>query len=111
MAYSEELAERVRRVLGCGTDPLVGERKMFGGLAFMLGGNMAVGIVGDDLMVRVGPDAWQECLALPGAREMDFTGKSMKGMVYVAADAVAEDADLDAWVGRGTDFAGSLPPK
>ena len=109
MAYDEQLAERIRVVLD--GDVAVGERKMFGGLAFMVDGNMAVGVVGDELMVRVGPDAWSEALARPHAREMDFTGKSMKGFVYVSADGIAEDEGLVAWVGRGTEFAGSLPPK
>jgi hypothetical protein len=109
MAYDEQLAERVRAVLG--DDPGIDERKMFGGLAFLLDGNMAVGITGEDLMVRVGPDAWADALAQPHAREMDFTGRSMKGLVYVAPDGVAEDEELAAWIGRGIDFAGSLPPK
>lgn len=109
MAYDEGLAERIRAVTG--TDPGVSERKMFGGLAFLLHGNMACGIVGDELMVRVGPDAWADCLALPHAREMDFTGRSMKGMVYVGPEGFAEDAELATWVGRGLAFAGSLPPK
>jgi TfoX/Sxy family transcriptional regulator of competence genes len=109
MAYDEQLAERVRAAIGI--DPAVGERKMFGGLAFMLNGNMACGVMADELMVRVGPDAWEEYVALPHAREMDFTGRSMRGMVYVGSDGLAEDDDLARWVGRGTDFASSLPPK
>ena len=109
MAYDEMLAERVRAVIA--DEPGVTERKMFGGLAFMFHGNMAFGVLGEELMVRVGPDAWTECLALPHAREMDFTGRSMTGMVSVAAAGIAEDADLEAWTGRGLAFAGSLPPK
>ncbi|HEU5301315.1 MAG TPA: TfoX/Sxy family protein [Acidimicrobiia bacterium] len=109
MAYDEGLAERVRTALE--DEPAVTERKMFGGLCFMLGGNMCCGIVGDEVMVRVGPDAWEESLALPHAREMDFTGKSMRGMVYVGVDGIESDRDLDAWVGRGVAFAGALPPK
>jgi hypothetical protein len=108
VAYDEGLAERIRTVLEA---PDVRERKMFGGLAFLCGGNMACGIVGDELMVRVGPDAWREALDLPHAREMDFTGRSMKGMVYVGVDGFAEDDDLRAWVGRGVTFARSLPAK
>jgi hypothetical protein len=84
---------------------------MFDGLCFMTNGNMCVGIVGNELMVRVGPAAAAEALALPQAREMDFTGRSMRGMVYVDEDGVAEDADLTAWVQRGLSYAGSLPPK
>ena len=109
MAYDEGLGERVRDVL-VGLNG-ISERKMFGGLCFMLNGNMTCGIVGDELMVRVGPDAWPEAIKIPHAREMDFTGKSMKGMVYVGTEGFAEDVDLREWVGRGTAFAGSLPPK
>lgn len=109
MAFDEGLAERVRDVVG--DDPGVEERKMFGGLAVLLHGNMACGIIGDELMVRVGPDAWEAALGEPHAREMDVTGRSMKGMVYVGAGGVAEDEDLAAWVERGLAFAGSLPPK
>lgn len=109
MAYDEGLAERVRTLLGDDAD--VSERKMFGGLAFMYAGNMACGIVGDELMVRVGADAWADALTQPAAREMDFTGRSMKGMVYVGVDGLAEDGDLQTWVDRGVAIAGSLPPK
>ena len=87
------------------------ERKMFGGLAFLCSGNMAFGIVGDELMVRVGPDDWTHALGEPHAREMDFTGRSMKGMVYVGVAGLAEDDDLQAWVARGVAYARSLPPK
>ena len=72
---------------------------------------MAFGIVGDELMVRVGPDAYEACLARPHAREMDFTGRAMKGIVYVGTDGFAEDDDLAAWLARGLEFAGSLPAK
>lgn len=109
MAYDERLAERVRDVLE--GDPRVHEQKMFGGIAFMVSGNMTVGIVGDDLMVRVGPDAYEDALGRPHAREMDFTGRPMRGIVYVNARGSAEDADLDAWVERGLAFTDSLPPK
>jgi TfoX/Sxy family transcriptional regulator of competence genes len=108
VAYDKGLAERVRGVLN---GPDITERKMFGGLAFMVDGNMAVGIVGDELMVRVGHEAWDDALQEPHAREMDFTGRSMKGMVYVDSEGFAEDADLALWVERGASFAGSLPPK
>jgi len=84
---------------------------MFGGLCFLLGGNMSFGIVGSELMVRVGPDAYQETLALPHAREMDFTGRSMRGMVFVSEEGISEDEDLAAWLTRGMYFADSLPPK
>lgn len=109
MAYDEGLAQRAREILA--HRPGFAEKKMFGGLCFLLNGNMACGIVGDELMVRVGPDAYEECLALPHAREMDFTGRALRGMVYVSADGLAEDADLAGWVERGASFAGGLPPK
>jgi TfoX/Sxy family transcriptional regulator of competence genes len=109
MAYDEGLAQRIREALDERED--VSERKMFGGLAFLLGGNLCVGIVGDELMVRVGPDAWAEALAEPHAREMDFTGRTMKGLVYVGTAGFEGDSDLEAWVGRGVAFAGALPPK
>lgn len=109
MAYDERLAERVREALTTRAD--VSEKKMFGGLCFLLGGNMACGIVGDELMVRTGPDAWTDVLALPHAREMDFTGRSLKGFVYVASRGLEDDAALDSWIRRGADYAASLPPK
>lgn len=109
VAYDEDLANRVREALG-GTKG-VRERKMFGGLAFMVHGNMACGIVGDELMVRVGPEAYEQALSEPHTREMDFTGRSMKGMVYVATDGVQDMGDLTAWVERGLGYATSLPPK
>jgi len=109
MAFDEVLAERVREALG--RRPSVTERKMFGGLCFMVDGNMCVGIVGDELMVRVGPDGWPEALVQPHTREMDFTGKSMRGMVFVSGEGLSEDSDLDRWVEWGNDYARSLPPK
>lgn len=109
MAFDEGLAERIRSMVG--DDPGVRERKMFGGLAFLHRGNMTFGVVGDELMVRVGPDGWDAALGEPHAREMDFTGRSMKGMVYVGVDGFAEDDDLRAWLDRGLAFARSLPPK
>lgn len=109
MAYDEELAVRVRGAIGDHVG--LSERKMFGGLAFMLDGNMACGVIGDEMMVRVGPDAYPVALAEPGAREMDFTGRPMRGMVMVAAAILAEDDRLPEWVDLGADYAGSLPPK
>jgi hypothetical protein len=109
MAYDEGLAERIReRTVDRSA---LSERKMFGGLCFMLDSNMCFGIVGSELMVRVGPDAYEETVALEHAREMDFTGRSMKGMVYVGEAGLSEDEDLDAWLDRGTSYAASLPPK
>ncbi|MBB3059475.1 MULTISPECIES: TfoX/Sxy family protein [Microbulbifer] len=107
MAYNKTLAEKVRELLQR-NDGLT-EKQMFGGLAFMLNGNMACGVVGEELMVRVGPDNYQDALEQRYTRPMDFTGRPLKGMVYVEEDAIA--AALDEWVNRGVEFAGSLPPK
>jgi TfoX/Sxy family transcriptional regulator of competence genes len=109
MAYDEGVAQRVREAVD--GNPGVTEKKMFGGLAFLLGGNMAVGIVKHDLMVRVGPASYEECLRLPHARPMDFTGKPMRGLVYVAPAGHESDDGLREWVARGIAFAGSLPAK
>lgn len=109
MAYDEALAERVREVLAVRMD--VTERQMFGGLAFMVGGHMACGIAGTDLMVRVGRDAYDDALAHPDAREMDFTGRPMTGVVYVDAAGTAADDALRFWVDRGVAFVGTLPAR
>ena len=109
MAFDERLAARVRTALS--EVPGVSEQRMFGGLCYLVHGNMCCGIVGDTLMVRVGPDAYEDSLARPHAREMDFTGRALKGMVYVAPAGVRTPRSLDAWVRRGTDFAASLPAK
>ena len=109
MAYDEALADRVRDHLG--SNPEIAEKKMFGGLAFMLSGNMAVGINQDELMVRVGPDGYDKVIGKPGVRDFDLTGKPMKGWILVASEQLAEDNQLGDWIEVGLDFAGSLPPK
>lgn len=109
MPYSEELAERVRGTLD-GADVEAEERRMFGGLAFMVGGHMAVGVLGDDLVVRVGADAQQDALAEPHTREMDFTGRTIRSMVYVEPEGLLGDA-LAAWVDRGLELTAALPPR
>ncbi len=109
MPYSETLAQRIRTVLA--DQPGTWERKMFGGVAFMVNGNMCCGVIKDDLMVRVGPDRHEEALALPHVRPRDFTHRPMKGMVYVDPVGVVADAALVEWVQRGLEFALSLPPK
>lgn len=109
LAYSEELAQRARIQLS-DRSPF-SERRMFGGLAFMVSGHMCCGIVGDEFMVRVGPEAYDEALLEPHAREMDFTGKALKGMVFVAMEGVEGDDDLGAWIARGVEFIQTLPPK
>jgi len=84
---------------------------MFGGVAFLVNGNMAVGVVKSELMVRVGPDAHAAALREKHARPMDFTKQPMKGFVFVAEAGLAEDEQLARWVERGVRFAASLPPK
>jgi TfoX/Sxy family transcriptional regulator of competence genes len=109
MPYDDGLAQRIREVLD--EQPRVSEKQMFGGLAFLIGGNMCAGVVADELMVRVGPDQYEEALARPHAREMDFTGRPMRGLVYVAAEGFESDDDLHEWIARGVRFASSLPVK
>jgi hypothetical protein len=109
MAYDEGLADRVRAVLSI--RPELTERKMFGGIAFMLSGNMAVGVTGDELIIRVAPEDYERALAEPGARQFDFTGKPMRGFVCVGGEAIAADDDFAGWVDSGADRAASLPPK
>jgi TfoX/Sxy family transcriptional regulator of competence genes len=100
MPYEERVAARLRAaVLRAGPAEPVDERKMFGGVALMLAGNMACGVIGAELMVRVAPEDAEEALRRPHARPMDFTGKPLRGFVYVAPDGFASDAELDAWVG------------
>lgn len=109
MAYDEGLAQRVRETLGERQD--IEEKKMFGGLSFMLSGNLACGIIGEELIVRVGPDNDMDALAKPHARPFDFTGKPMKGWVTVAQEGLESDEALEGWVEQGVAFASSLPPK
>jgi hypothetical protein len=109
MAYDEELAERVRAALG--SVPGVTEIKMFGGLCYTVGGNMAVGVTGQDLMVRLDPESADAALADPGARPMDFTGRPMRGFVFVGPEGFGTDRSMKEWVDRGVAFASSLPPK
>jgi len=110
VAFDEDLAERVREALPADVLARVTERKMFGGLAFMLDGNMLVGIVGDELMARLGPDAADEALEHAHVRIMDFSGRPMKGMVFVGPGAL-EDDRLAGWVRGALAFVLTLPPK
>ena len=109
MAYDESLAERVRKIVL--TTPGITERKMFGGLAFMLQGHMFIGVQGSTLMARVGPAGHAQALRRPHVREMDFTGHPMKGYVYVESEGCATDAAMADWVKTCCDFAAPLPPK
>ncbi len=108
MAYDLKLAERVRKELK--GMPIV-EKKMFGGVGYLLHGNMAVGVNKDDLIVRVAPEKHTELLKRPHARPFDLTGKPMKGWLVVGAEGVKSAAQLSAWVTEGVEFALTLPPK
>ena len=109
MAYDENAAARLRAELG--TLPGLTEKKMFGGIAFLIGGNMACGVIGDNLIVRVGPAQHAAALAQPGARAFDFSGKPMAGWVTVAPLGYGTAEDLARWVKLGVAFAGALPAK
>lgn len=109
MAYDLGLAQRVREALAAHDE--VTEKKMFGGVAFMVRGHMCCGITREDLMVRLGPDAYQQALGEVGARPMDFTGKALKGFVYVGPDGYEDDDALAGWVQRAAAFVRTLPPK
>jgi TfoX/Sxy family transcriptional regulator of competence genes len=109
MAYDEGLAERVRGMLSRRRG--IAERRMFGGLAFLLRGHMFCGVLGDELMVRVGADAYAQALARRHAREMDFTGRPLTGFVCVSPAGLRSARDLRAWVERGLRVARSLPPR
>lgn len=108
MAYDEALAERIRDRLA--ELPGVTDKRMFGGVAFLTEGNMTVGVTGDDLMVRVGPDATDEALAQPGARIFDMTGRPMRGWIVVDGAELDDDA-LTEWIERARAFVATLPPK
>ena len=108
MAYDESLADQVREImLG---EPGLNERKMFGGLAFMLDGRMCCGIVGNELMLRLGADGAQQALEDANVRPMDFTGKPMTGMVYIAPEGLSGDT-LNHWLDQAAAFVRTLPPK
>jgi TfoX N-terminal domain len=109
MAYDEQLAERVRDLLSVRDG--FSERKMFGGIGFMLAGNMACGVSGDELIVRLEPGDAEKALAEEHVRVFDMTGRPMKGWILVGPEATAADDDLAGWVDAGADFAASLPPK
>jgi TfoX/Sxy family transcriptional regulator of competence genes len=106
MAYDEKLVERLRKVLVSRVG--VAEKKMFGGVAFLLDGKMFIGVNDGDLMVRVGPDNYERALARPHARPMDFTGRPLTGYVYVAK-AGYRGAGLARWANEAADFVATLP--
>jgi hypothetical protein len=110
MAYDEELAERIRALLGDRSG--LTEQKMFGGLAFLIGGNMAIAASGQGgILVRVDPEESDELVAATAAEPMEMRGRSMSGWLRVDTADVGDDAALAGWVERGTAYASSLPPK
>ena len=110
MSPMNEGTGRLRAILG--DDPNISEKKMFGGVAFMLNGNMLCGYTNKGrLMVRVGKELEPEARKLPGAMDMDFTGKKMGGMLFVDEDAIEDDSALNKWVALATTFVGAMPPK
>ena len=102
MAYNESLAERARQALNECKD--VTAKKMMGGLTFMVNGKMCIGILKDDLMVRLDPDVYDAVLKRKGCREMDITGKPMRGFVFVSSEGFKTKKDLDYWIGLALDF-------
>jgi len=109
MAYDAGLAQRVREILEEQTG--FNEKKMFGGICYLLNGNMACGILNDDLIVRVGTKSYENALKLPNTRIFDITGKPMKGWIMVSSEGYESDEDLLDWVRQGVMFARSLRPK
>lgn len=109
MAYDKQLAARIRAAIG--KPPQLTEREMFGGMGFMVQGNMAVGVIGDELMVRIAKEDTETLLAQPGTRIFDFTGRPMKGWLLVGTKGLTSEAAFEAWVQRGLDYALSLPAK
>ncbi|WP_298866817.1 TfoX/Sxy family protein [uncultured Gimesia sp.] len=109
MAYDETLAERVHKLLK--RQQGFSQRKMFGGLCYMLHGNMCCGITQNELMLRLGEKNAMKALEMPYTREMDFTGKPMKSMIFVEQPGFEEDDDLKYWVSQAVKFVKSLPPK
>ncbi len=109
MAFSKALADEIRARIG--DHPGLTERQMFGGIAFMLNGNMAVGVSGEELMVRVGKEGHDEAMSLPGARIFDMSGRPMRGWILVGTEGIDSDDDLDTWISRGVAWAETLPPK
>lgn len=109
MSYNEALADRVREIVQENADPV--EQKMFGGIAFMVHGHMCVGVIKDDLVLRLGGEGADRALEDPNVRPMDFTGKPMKNFLYVGPKGTSTENDLRGWIERGLEFVHTLPPK
>jgi TfoX/Sxy family transcriptional regulator of competence genes len=109
MPYDAGLAQRVREVLE--EEPEFDEKKMFGGICFLLFGNMVCGIIRDELLVRVGAANYNEALKMPHTKKFDLTGKALKGWVMVVSEALDSDEELSDWVQKAVNFVRTLPPK
>jgi len=109
MAYDQSLAQRIRAELN--KLPDLQEKKMFGGVGFLVQGNMACGVHGEELIVRVGPQRYDEALSQPHTRPFDMTGRPMSGWVMVTPEGYETESDLRSWVRQGVEFAQSLPAK
>ena len=109
MSYDKGLAQRVRELLE--EEPGFDERKMFGGLCFLLFGNMICGIIREDLIVRVGAEKYAQMLKMPHTKKFDLTGKALTGWVMVLSEALDSDEELNDWIQRGISFVRTLPPK
>jgi len=109
VAYDEQLADRVRDLVATQSD--VRELKMFGGIGFMVAGNMAVGVIGEDLIVRLDPAEAEKAMMEDGVREFDFTGRPMRGWIFVGPEQTGDDDSLAGWVEAGAGYAASLPAK
>jgi TfoX/Sxy family transcriptional regulator of competence genes len=109
MAFNEELAERIRQ--GLARRKGIEAKKMFGGIGFLLNGNLLVGVWKDSLIVRLGPDSYDDALLEPHVSEFNITGRAMKGWVLVALEGVEADDQLKGWLQRAVKFVGKLPAK
>lgn len=109
MTYDDGLAHRVREALA--TRPAVTEKEMFGGLGFLIEGNMCCGVIDDSLVARVGPESYDDALSAPHARPFDFTGREMRGWVFVDHSGLSSEEELEEWVDRTVAFVETLPPK
>jgi len=109
MAFDEQLASSVRKLIGRKAGLV--EKKMFGGLAFLIYGNMSVGVHGSELIVRIAPESTEAALEEPGARLFDITGRPMKGWLLVGGAGLSDASLLAKWVRRGVEYASTLPRK
>lgn len=111
MAYDDQLAGRIDAALEKINPPKLVDKKMFGGIGFLVQGNMACGVIGQDLIVRVGKDAYPEAISLPETKPFDITGRAMTGWVMVPDSFLEDEENLLEWVGKGVDFALTLTEK